>query len=97
MITQINKKVTFRGELASENFLITFFYEHEEGKMPEFIRAHATKHPAQNGDVSNFAIDLTFYPSTSNLQITCHNIDDSFNAELLNEVLEPTKELLTSL
>lgn len=81
----VSKKTKVHQSAVTENLSINFHYEVEEGKPINMITARAVR-PEEEGD-TRMIIDVSYYPSTQNLQIVCHNKPVDFDASVINEII----------
>lgn len=93
----VSKRLRVQQAASSASLDITFNYDHEEGKLPELIAAKGVLSDAKAEDPKRMMLDVILYPSTNNLQVTCHNKPAAFDASIINEVTEILDEIVVQL
>lgn len=93
-IQTISREVKVNQSVDSDNFDISFQYRHNEKERPDLITASAN---SKNKETPGFKVDVSFYPSTNNLQIVCQNTPADFNAATINEILPYIRQIVAAL
>jgi hypothetical protein len=91
-LTTVSKRIKADLSASTDNFDITFSYQHEVDKAPDMVTAKAVYNKAESD--TKLRIDLTWYPATRNLNITCHNTPEDFKATVLDELTGPINEIM---
>lgn len=95
MLKTISKKTRVQQAGETKLFKTVYNYEQQEGQVPDMIGCRADlKKP--NDKEKPMRLDITYYPSSENLQIVVHNKPGDFNVSVVSEVLSEIDELISA-